>query len=374
MSVEKLDYTSRARRITFKYPLFTHLSIQINFWILAHISFVVIHYLILRSFMTTANFVMVDTLASGFLLAVILGLLFGISFGMIEYYLENRFFRRKSLGRVLILKAILSIIVSLVLFYIIRYVLFVQFIAPIVNLSKIKLNDESWRYIFYLFLIQTSFMNIIISFINQMNKKFGPGILLPLLLGKYRNPREEERIFMFMDLQSSTTIAESLGHIKYSAFIQESFMDINDVVPKFRAEIYQYVGDEIVISWTVSEGLRKSSCVAFYFACEAQFNKRAIEYTNEYGIVPKFKAGLHLGKVTAVEIGEIKRDIAYHGDTLNTAARIQSVCNDHGKYLLASKEIVDCANITEQYMVESMGEVLLKGKRNLVEIMSIEQC
>ncbi|MEA5256378.1 adenylate/guanylate cyclase domain-containing protein [Arcicella aquatica] len=324
--------------------------------------------------MTTANFVMGDTLASSFLLAVILGILFGISFGMIEYYLENRFFRRKSLGRVMILKAILSLIVSLMLFYIIRYVLFVRFIAPVVNLSNIRLNDESWRYIFYLFLIQTSFMNIIISFINQMNKKFGPGILLPLLLGKYRNPREEERIFMFMDLQSSTTIAESLGHIKYSAFIQESFMDINDVVPKFRAEIYQYVGDEIVISWTVSEGLRESSCIAFYFACEAQFNKKAIDYTNEYGIVPKFKAGLHLGKVTAVEIGEIKRDIAYHGDTLNTAARIQSVCNDHGKYLLASKEMIDCAKVTKQYVVQSMGEVLLKGKRNLVEIMSIEQC
>lgn len=370
---ERLDYTARAIRVASKYPLFSHLSIQINFWFIAHLSFGLINYLILRSFMPSAKFVMGDTLGSSFLLALILSILFGLSFGMIEYYLENRIFRRKSLGRVMILKAILSFIVSLILFYIIKYVLFEKLIAPMIDLSNIKVNEESWKYIFYLFLLHTFFMNAIISFINQMNKKFGPGILVPLLLGKYRSPKEEERVFMFMDLQSSTSIAENLGHIKYSAFIQESFMDINDVVPKFRAEIYQYVGDEIVISWTISEGLKDLSCIAFYFACEAQFNKRASVYQSEFGTVPKFKAGVHLGKVTAVEIGEIKRDIAYHGDTLNTAARIQSVCNDYGKHLLASKELIDIVNITAQYDVTSIGKIQLKGKRNLVEIMCVQE-
>ena len=121
---ERLDYTARAIRVAFKYPLFSHLSIQINFWFIAHLSFGLINYLILRSFMPSAKFVMGDTLGSSFLLALILSVLFGISFGMIEYYLENRIFRRKSLGRVMILKAILSFIVSLILFYIIKYVLF----------------------------------------------------------------------------------------------------------------------------------------------------------------------------------------------------------------------------------------------------------
>ncbi len=44
-----------------------------------------------------------------------------------------------------------------------------------------------------------------------------------------------------------------------------------------------------------------------------------------------------MGKVTAVEIGDIKRDIAYHVDTLNTAARIQSVCNEYNKDFLVSE-------------------------------------
>ena len=99
-------------------------------------------------------------------------------------------------------------------------------------------------------------MTLVISFINQVNKKYGPGVLVPLLLGKYRNPQEEERIFMFMDLKSSTTVAEELGHLKYSSFIRDCFMDINQVLLPFNAQVYQYVGDEIVVTWTVSDGLK----------------------------------------------------------------------------------------------------------------------
>jgi adenylate cyclase len=177
-------------------------------------------------------------------------------------------------------------------------------------------------------------MTLLISFINQVNKKYGPGVLLPLLFGRYRTPKEEERIFMFMDLKSSTATAEKLGHLKYSSFIRDCFSDINEVLFPSRAQVYQYVGDEIVVAWPEHAGLKYYFCINFYFACKNQFSLRAQYYLTNYGLVPEFKAGLHSGMVTAVEIGELKRDIAYHGDTLNTAARIQSVYNEYGKSLL----------------------------------------
>jgi len=93
-------------------------------------------------------------------------------------------------------------------------------------------------------------------------------------LGKYRTPREEERIFMFMDLKSSTSTAERLGHLKYSAFIRDCFSDIDQVLYPHCAQIYQYVGDEVVIMWPEQEGLRNQFCVRFYFAVKDQFRKR----------------------------------------------------------------------------------------------------
>ena len=49
-------------------------------------------------------------------------------------------------------------------------------------------------------------------------------------------------------------------------------------------------------------------------------------YQDRFGLVPSFKAGIHIGKVTTGEIGKIKRDIIFTGDVLNTAARIQGLC------------------------------------------------
>lgn len=367
------DYTSRARRFTLRFPLMTHLSIQINFWIIAHIVFNLISYLIFRSFSTAFSLNIKATLGPNILLAIVLGIFYGLSFGLIEYFLENQFFRRKSLGRVLFLKAIFSLLVFFVLFGLIKLAIYKYIISPMFYPNGLSLTDQVWKYIFFMYLIYTFFINLIISFINQMNKKFGPGVLLPMLFGRYRSPKEEDRIFMFMDLKSSTSIAEVLGHIRYSAFIRDSFMDINYVLSQFNAEIYQYVGDEIVLSWSTDDGLKESVCIAFFFACEAQFNQKAEIYMREYGMVPEFKAGIHRGKVTAVEIGEIKRDIAYHGDTLNTTARIQSVCNEFGKPFLASKEMIDNTDISKHYHITSIGMISLKGKRNPVEIVSVEQ-
>jgi adenylate cyclase len=215
-------------------------------------------------------------------------------------------------------------------------------------------------------------MGFVISFINLVNKKYGPGILLPLLLGRYRKPKEEERIFLFMDLKSSTSIAEVLGHLKYSAFIRDSFMDINAVLRAYNAEIYQYVGDEIVVTWTMKEGLADLSCTRFFFSCEERFKNKADYYLKKYGQVPEFKAGLHMGMVTAVEVGNIKRDIAYHGDTLNTTARIQGVCNQYNETFLTSMYVLENTGIGEHFKTASIGMVGLKGKSNPIEIASIK--
>lgn len=53
-------------------------------------------------------------------------------------------------------------------------------------------------------------------------------------------------------------------------------------------------------------------------------------YFGTYGRRPSFKSGLHAGGGIAVEIGGTKREIAYHGDTPNTAACIQGMSNSPG--------------------------------------------
>lgn len=367
------DYTTRARRFTAKYPLLNAVLIHINFWVIAYILLVII-FILSRQSLVAAYALPIDVKPGPSVLSVIiLGIIYGTGDGLLDHYLDKSFFRNKPLGKLILFKTIVSLALMIACYLLLRFVLFDLIIAPAVNFPKALNTKATWRDLLYIALIYNGAMTVLLNFILQMNKKFGPGILVPLLLGKYRNPREEERIFMFMDLKSSTTIAEQLGHIKYSAFIRDAFMDINKILFIYNAEIYQYVGDEIVVCWKTEEGFRNMSCVHFFFACEKQFENQASYYKQNYGMLPEFKASLHLGKVTAVEIGEIKRDIAYHGDTINTAARIQGMCNQYQKKLLVSDLFSEMSKLSEHFKTQELGNIVLKGKTTPVGILSVEK-
>ena len=368
---KKSDYTTLAHRYTARFPLLTYVGTQTNFWIIANILLAVVlnfHSLILGQ----AYGLQAGQFGPILLIAVLLGVLYGVSLGVAGYYLDRRLFKKLPLGKVILLKALGSLTLLIFILWLLRFVLFESFISPLLFSSGITWNEDSWTYLFYLLLVYYSFMTLLISFINQVNRKYGPGILVPLLLGRYRDPKEQDRIFMFMDLKSSTTTAEELGHLKYSSFIRDCFSDINEVLYTYRAQVYQYVGDEIVVTWPESEGVKQHFCVGFYFACKKQFATRSDYYLTTYGLLPSFKAGAHTGTVTAVEIGEVKRDIAYHGDTLNTAARIQSVCNEHGKTFIVSKELIDKVGPHPNMRTQDLGSILLKGKTKKVDLMSVD--
>ncbi|HKR06182.1 MAG TPA: adenylate/guanylate cyclase domain-containing protein [Bacteroidia bacterium] len=365
----KIDYTTRAVILSGRFPVITYVSIQVNFWIVANILLALILHLQSLLISTAIEIPVSGRLAPTILIAIIFGIVYGVSLGLTDYYLDKKFFRKLPLGKVILFKAAISLSVLILILTLMRFVLYDVLISPMLNFT---LKHKSWEYLFYLLLVYYFFMTLMISFINQVNKKYGPGVLVPLLLGKYRNPREEERIFMFMDLKSSTATAEQLGHLKYSSFIRDCFMDINEILLPFRAEVYQYVGDEIVVTWRESEGLKNFTCIRFFFACKKKFLDRSGYYMTQYSFLPDFKAGLHTGKVSAVEIGEIKRDIAYHGDTLNTTARIQSVCNKYNKKLLASEYILNKIKLKNGFKTESLGMIQLRGKTTTIEIASIE--
>ena len=68
-------------------------------------------------------------------------------------------------------------------------------------------------------IIYWGFVTFLGLFLVQVSDKFGQGILVNFLVGKYHQPKVENRIFLFMDLKDSTSIAEKLGHIGYSLLL-----------------------------------------------------------------------------------------------------------------------------------------------------------
>lgn len=206
----------------------------------------------------------------------------------------------------------------------------------------------------------------------QVNDKYGPGVFRKFLLGKYFNPTREERVFMFLDLRSSTSIAEKLGEELYFHFLKEIFQAVTPAVLKNKGEIYQYVGDEMVISWEKERGIKDNRCIHCYFDARRLLNEKREYFETSYGVRPEFKAGLHYGYVMAGEIGVIKREIAYSGDVLNTTARIQSKCNEHGVNILVSNDLIEQLDI-HKYNPKSLGQIALRGKAEKVKLFVVRE-
>ncbi len=298
---------------------------------------------------------------------VVASAFFSLFTALVDVYVLSRIVYRKSLAVVFIAAVVThSLIIKLSL----------SFVNSFIRLSLKGISGQeivpTRPYELGAVILQLILAVIMGQFFIVVEKKLGPGNFWKLITGRFYKPREEERIFMFIDLRSSTTIAERLGHYTYSRFIKDCFNDFA-VVDRFNAEIYQYVGDEVVISWPASEIKNFRHYLNAFYAFQEELEKRRNYYEETYGVFPVFKAGTHAGPAIVTEVGVIKREITYHGDTINTAARIQDRCNEFGTTLLVSQELVK--HVPKQpdlpYTFEDVGAISLKGKQQEVRLYKV---
>ena len=215
-------------------------------------------------------------------------------------------------------------------------------------------------------LIVWSMVVTITQLLLQVNSKFGQGIFLNVIKGKYNTPKPEEKMFMFLDLNSSTRIAETLGDEKYHALLKDFFSDITTPILENRGEIYQYVGDEVVIAWNYQDGSQNQHVIKCFYDMKLQIKKYEQKYLRKYGLVPTFKAGIHGGRVIAGEVGVIKRDITYSGNVLNTASRILNKCAELKAELIASDDVLSALGLLKEYIPKPLGAIHLRGKEESI--------
>ena len=111
---------------------------------------------------------------------------------------------------------------------------------------------------------------------------------------------------------------------------------------------------------------------------KAAIKKQTRKYNEKFGILPEFKAGLHLGKVTTGEIGVIKKDIIFTGDVLNTTARIQGLCNSYKVDILISGQLMEKVDLPSQFLrkesfgqIKALGENELRGRDEKIKLFTI---
>ncbi len=209
------------------------------------------------------------------------------------------------------------------------------------------------------------------QFLLQLSCKVGQNGFGNILRGKYHVPQEEKRIFMFLDLNSSTTIAEKLGDELYHQLLRDFFADMAEPILNNQGEIYQYVGDEAVVAWDHQDGIVDNRCIRCYFDIIENIKRNQQKYIRRYGFVPSFSAGLHSGKVVAGEVGVLKREITYSGDVLNTTARILSKGKEIGAGIISSSSLLRELTFDAGFKIRPIGAFKLKGKERELDLNEI---
>lgn len=297
----------------------------------------------------------------------------GILSGALLIFVLRERFRKESFGLAILINALIISTLNVGISAI-SYTLFLSFKLThfpwhpeVLDLSLRLIQDALFfkKLLFWFLVVMLTIVGL------HVNEKYGPGVLGKLIMGKYLRPREEERIFMFVDIRSSTTIAEQLGHLRFFELLNDFYRDLTNPIIYKSGEIYQYVGDEIVISWPMEIGLKNANCLRCFYDIKGALETFSGVYKEKYGLVLEVKAGLHCGPVTTGEIGVIKKDIVFSGDVMNTTSRIQAKCNQFGVDILLSKTLLDKLKLPpDEFHRKRVGMIELRGKKKKVELYS----
>ncbi len=297
-----------------------------------------------------------------------IGFLLGIIVGIFEEFILFRFFKRKSFVNVTLIRSVLyALLTSLTL-------------SSVLSIEVAMVEEIPYQRAFFQYLgseyfsrdfIFTSIFLLLMMFALQVILLIGKSNFFLFLFGWYHQPSEVSRVFMFVDLKGSTSIAEKLSNKDYSLFVQDYFYDISDAIAMYSGEIYQFVGDEVVVTWKFrKDNLR---CIHCFFKMQDIIQERRDKYIDKFGLTPEFKAGIHAGKVIATQVGKYKKELVYHGDVLNTTARIEGQCNPLDEVLLISDTLKNRLEQTDNYSLKAKGAIELRGKANKLMLYGVSK-
>jgi adenylate cyclase len=208
-------------------------------------------------------------------------------------------------------------------------------------------------------------------FVLQLSRLIGERTLRDILFARYHRSRTEERFFLFVDIAGSTPLAERIGPDAVHRFLGEVFRLASDAIDDHRGEVYQYVGDEIVITWTVAEGGAGARPAACFFAIERALARSASSFEREFGAVPYLRGALHAGPVISGEVGGSRRAIVYHGDVMNTTSRIEQATRDLDRQFLISGDALERFANLEEFALEDLGLQQLRGRAAAIRVYAV---
>ena len=251
------------------------------------------------------------------------------------------------------------------LYFVARVVLYVLIIVVGLSAARLVVDGSAFHFseIFeggaFTFSVA---MSLLANLAIEIGHLLGFGTLVNLLSGRYSRPRQEHRAFLLIDMKGSTRLAEQLGPIRFHHLLNDFFRDVADGALECGADIHKYIGDEAILTWRLRGQAIDSDVLACPFVISDFIAARQDSYRRYYGIVPGFRAALHCGEIVTGQIGDVRREIAFVGDTLNVAARLLEATRETGNDVLVSADLLSRASLPAGVVSQVLPTLAVRGR------------
>jgi adenylate cyclase len=211
-------------------------------------------------------------------------------------------------------------------------------------------------------------LSLLLTISNAIRQFAGPGVVSAIISGKYHRAFETKAVFVFIDLVSSTAMAEKMGSEKFFNLINSFHALVESCCYYYDGVVYKYLGDGAILVWQGTEREKPLQCL---LEIREELKSNSDFWKKEFGEFVGFTAGVHCGQVITGEIGDMRREIGYWGDAVNTTARIQSACKEYKTDILISADFREGLPDRWQQKIKSVGSALLRGKEKPVDVYTI---
>ena len=207
--------------------------------------------------------------------------------------------------------------------------------------------------------------------IHEVTKKFVPNEFIRSLgketLTDVRLGDQVEKIVtvLFTDIRDFTTLSEKMTPEENFKFVSSFNARLGPIIRANNGFINQYLGDSIMAIFPEDPEDALHAAVGMQKAVH-ELNKER----KENGLPPiRAGIGMHTGSlIMGITGDEFRMDAATISDTVNTAARIESLTKYYKSPLLLTDHTLQYLNGQNNFHFRHLGSVKLKGKNNLLSI------
>jgi len=181
--------------------------------------------------------------------------------------------------------------------------------------------------------------------------------------------QEKDITIQFSDVRSFTSLSEKLTPTQVTDLLHDYLTPITKLITEYEGTLDKFIGDAVMAFWNAPLDIENHQEKSLQAALAQQVKLEELNeiFIEKFGFTIAVGIGIHSGLVRVGNMGSADLfDYTLIGDNVNLASRLESLTKFYGQKLIVSQTIVDACG--DRYYFRILDSVRVKGKVEPVTI------